>query len=268
MSDLTSTDIKRALKAMWDGNHSSWTEVNGGSAWGGCRRMDVVALEHTWKPPCVKVAEVKVSRRDFLQDRKWPEYLRFANEFYWACPTGLISRDEIDERAGLIVVNPSSRKATVLKRPPYNDTNAEAAFGALYYLLTWRHSGVDDREQRMERIRKEMRERDELGTTYRRFVAEQLTEANKQAQEAKREAELARDKLKRETENYQRKLEKMGVMKEYVQAALSCNPEMSPHQFSQLLRGAGPSCARAISRLRDNLTWVENLLNSKEAEGE
>ena len=69
--------------------------------------------------------EVKISRQDFLKDKK--KVLkhtmlenkvedRCPNYFYYACPPGLISVDEIPEYAGLIYV--SEEEIETIKRAP------------------------------------------------------------------------------------------------------------------------------------------------------
>lgn len=64
--------------------------------------------------------EVKVSRSDFLADKKkWfrihPEK-GMGKERYYCCPTGLIRKDELPEGWGLIYVNQQGR-ATLVHRP-------------------------------------------------------------------------------------------------------------------------------------------------------
>src|SRR6056297_1946385 len=45
------------------------------------RRVDVIGIA---RDSSVHVVEIKSSRTDFLVDRKWPEYLDFADFFYFA----------------------------------------------------------------------------------------------------------------------------------------------------------------------------------------
>ena len=49
------------------------------------RRADLVALD---RAGTITVVEVKASRADFLADRKWPEYLRYCDRFYFAVAEG------------------------------------------------------------------------------------------------------------------------------------------------------------------------------------
>ena len=48
--------------------------------------------------------EIKVSRADFLQDKKWPDYLPVCNSFYFVCPPGIIIPSDLPTEIGLIWV--------------------------------------------------------------------------------------------------------------------------------------------------------------------
>lgn len=59
-------------------------------------------------PPCSVLVEVKVSRSDFLADRKKPhrqEGCGVGTYRYFMCPEGLITIDDLPERWGLLWVN-------------------------------------------------------------------------------------------------------------------------------------------------------------------
>ena len=74
--------------------------------------------------------EVKASTADFRADRKWPEYLRFCDRFYFAVAGGF-PRDLLPVGAGIIVadrfggavvrpapgakMNPATRRAQMLR---------------------------------------------------------------------------------------------------------------------------------------------------------
>lgn len=86
--------------------------------------------------------EFKVSRSDFLSDLKqrerirfdmaarsyakcpsfkWREYLKYCHAFYFVCPVGLISVDEVEAPAGLIWVKVDGG-LKVMKRPKRTTT--------------------------------------------------------------------------------------------------------------------------------------------------
>ena len=68
----------------------------------GNRRFDLIHLCPS--PRYVKIFEFKVSRRDFLADKKWMHYLEFCNAFAFVCPAGLIQKNEVPPGIGLLWV--------------------------------------------------------------------------------------------------------------------------------------------------------------------
>jgi len=65
------------------------------------RRVDVIGIARDGR---VHVVEIKSSRTDFLVDRKWPDYLDFADYFYFAVTTAF-PRDLLPEAEGLILAD-------------------------------------------------------------------------------------------------------------------------------------------------------------------
>lgn len=65
----------------------------------GCR-LDVVGVKS--RDNIIKVMEVKSCRNDFVTDKKWKNYLQFANIFYFIAPHGAILPDELPAGIGLI----------------------------------------------------------------------------------------------------------------------------------------------------------------------
>lgn len=88
------------------------------------RRADVMALG---PDGCFAIVEIKSCRQDFLSDRKWPDYLGYADRFYFAVapdfPDGLLPEDE-----GLILAD---RFEGVLARPALERPLAPARRKAL-----------------------------------------------------------------------------------------------------------------------------------------
>jgi hypothetical protein len=71
------------------------------------RRADLMGL--TIKGEII-IVEIKCSRADLLGDQKWPEYLEYCDQFFWAVPAGfdigpLHSDAFMPERAGLIIAD-------------------------------------------------------------------------------------------------------------------------------------------------------------------
>jgi hypothetical protein len=88
--------------------------------------MDFVAIKQSWSKPCVSVFEVKVSRQDFLNDDKWPRYLDCSHKFYFACPSGLIKKDELAPGVGLVELG--SKGLHWSKAAVYRPTDIPAKF--------------------------------------------------------------------------------------------------------------------------------------------
>jgi len=168
------------ISAICDSLGDGWItfpEVKNGPSWSGVgqRRMDLLAIKKTWRPVTIAAYEVKVSRADFIRDKKWPEYLPLCNTFYWACPKGLISRKEIDPRCGLVWMNPGTGRAHVVRRALWRDTPPDPMM--LLYLLFWRREQASGREATMARIRTELETREETGREYGIHVATALRRA-------------------------------------------------------------------------------------------
>src|SRR5690606_37137616 len=85
------------------------------------RRLDGWAMAKSWAHPTVTGYEVKVSRSDFLQDTKWPDYLPMCNELYFVCPTGLIQPPEVPAEVGLLWASKTGTKLYTKKKAQYRD---------------------------------------------------------------------------------------------------------------------------------------------------
>jgi hypothetical protein len=85
---------------------------------GNGRRADILALDGAGR---LTLVEIKVSRADLRGDAKWPDYLDYCDQFYWAVPAGfaldLFDTDAfLPERTGLIVAD--RYDAAVLREAP------------------------------------------------------------------------------------------------------------------------------------------------------
>lgn len=81
-----------------------WEDIPTGAA--GSIRPDVFTIEKSFAHPNPVSYEVKVSRSDFLNDvtsGKWRGYLDFSDGVVFAVPKGLITKQELPDKAGLIV---------------------------------------------------------------------------------------------------------------------------------------------------------------------
>jgi hypothetical protein len=65
------------------------------------RRADILALGGDG---CFTIVEIKSCRQDFLSDRKWPDYLGYADRFYFAVAPGF-PLPLLPEEEGLILAD-------------------------------------------------------------------------------------------------------------------------------------------------------------------
>lgn len=86
----------------------------------GHSRLDAWVMVKSWAHPCCIGYEIKVSRSDFLGDKKWPAYLPMCNELYFVAPKGIIRPDEMPKEVGLLEVLGKYRAVT-RKKAHYRD---------------------------------------------------------------------------------------------------------------------------------------------------
>lgn len=82
-------------------------------------RMDAWTMEKSWANPCVTAYEIKVTRADFMQDKKLHLYLPFCNQLYIAAPAKMIDKNEVPADCGLIEAYENVMR--VKKKAPYRD---------------------------------------------------------------------------------------------------------------------------------------------------
>jgi hypothetical protein len=74
--------------------------------------MDFWVMPRSWAKPAIRAYEIKVNRSDFLNDKKWEEYLLYCNEFYFVCPRDLIYPQELPQGVGLMYVSKNCKRLT------------------------------------------------------------------------------------------------------------------------------------------------------------
>ena len=187
---MNASEIVKSLHRHCRQKCLTYSEVKDGATWyrGNLRKVDFLAIEKSWSPVCIRAYEVKVSRADFLRDDKWPAYMALSHKFFWACPSGLIKKEEVDPRAGLCYVNPKSGRVSVVKAAPYRDVDLDPSL--LLYLVFWR-TETPQRQGRMDAIKAEMEERDALGKRYAEFVSAKVREAARRVRDAEARVEVA-----------------------------------------------------------------------------
>lgn len=107
MGKMTALDVIDGLR----GKHRSWIcveELRLSSGFGNEGRIDLWCINPAPSSGCRATAyEVKVSRGDFRRDSAFKQRgaRLFADEFYYATPPGLVTKDEIPDWAGLVEVH-------------------------------------------------------------------------------------------------------------------------------------------------------------------
>lgn len=132
MTEHTAESIKELL-AKRHANDVWVPECNTGSAHAGCRRMDGWAMPKSWSPWGTVGYEIKVSRGDFLHDRKMTEYAPFCHELYLVTPWKMVDPIEVPEGMGLMYAQ-STRLVTKIKAPRH-DPDSEKMLKLMSYVL-------------------------------------------------------------------------------------------------------------------------------------
>lgn len=83
--------------------------------------------------------EIKISRSDYLCDAKKMKHKdnNGANYFYYVCPEGLIKKDEIDKRYGLIYIKPLNQ-VEIVKKPRKLNNNVFKDWKMLANKMYWK----------------------------------------------------------------------------------------------------------------------------------
>lgn len=143
---MTATEANRAILRALHFRHAgdiADTEVNVPQGRGvGSMRMDFVAIAASWARPRVVCYEVKVERRDFVQDTKWPAYLPTCHEFIFVTKQGVATKGEIPEAAGWQELLANGTLVTRKKAP--RRTMEVATEAVLYKHLLMRKDGKGD----------------------------------------------------------------------------------------------------------------------------
>jgi len=95
---MTTEDVQKAIR-----QNSNFYGVYVPEFTYGDGRIDAVVIDTNLRE--IKGFEIKVSRRDFLSDRKWTYYSRYCTSLAVVCPEGLIQPEEIESPFGLYWVD-------------------------------------------------------------------------------------------------------------------------------------------------------------------
>lgn len=152
-------DVVRLL-ADKHGRDVFFAEVKDGPTWGSApMRLDALAIRKSWSPVSLFGYEVKVSRSDWLGDRKWEAYRSLAHYFSIVAAPDVVKPEEVPQGVGLLVVSSTGTSLrTVLKCAR---REIEPPWPLLLYLLMSRtepsrawSERQQSREERIERWKK------------------------------------------------------------------------------------------------------------------
>lgn len=121
MSDaLITADVVKKLIAAKHAEDVYVGECKDGSTWFSEHlRLDGWALLRTWSPPTSIGYEVKVSRSDWLNDRKFMAYKSLCHQLYVVAPDGVVKDGELPEEVGYIRVSQNAMRLITKKKAPY-----------------------------------------------------------------------------------------------------------------------------------------------------
>jgi len=105
--------------------------------------LDAWVMPFSWTRPIIGY-EVKISRSDFLRDRKWMGYLNYCNLFYFVTPWGLLDSKEIPAEAGLIWTTKTGSGIRYQKKAPSRWWHSIPQ-GIFQYVLMWRKDCLEER---------------------------------------------------------------------------------------------------------------------------
>lgn len=129
MQKVSAFDIKTAL-AAYHRKDFFITECKNGSTYfppaQGLLMFDGLAISKSWTNPCIRIYEIKVSRSDFLRDGKYHLYKQYCHEMYFACPKGLIKKEELPDEIGLLYYNPETKALRQVKKGLYRKIKIDA----------------------------------------------------------------------------------------------------------------------------------------------
>lgn len=83
------------------------------------RRLDAWVMPRSWAHPAITGYEIKVSRRDFMQDLKLTDYLQYCNYLYIVAPKDVLDPRELPEGVGYMQV--TANRALTKVKAAYRD---------------------------------------------------------------------------------------------------------------------------------------------------
>jgi len=118
------------------------------------RRFDVIGIDR--KKRQSRIVEIKSSRKDFVSDKKWREYLPWCNYFTFLTPIGVINPEELPPKIGLVEAFrfPNNRlsyqvvKRSYILRSQLSDMQYISILEGMCNSLSWKLLNYENEEDR------------------------------------------------------------------------------------------------------------------------
>lgn len=148
--------------------------------------------------------EVKVDRKDFLNDGKWHLYKKMCNEFYFVCPWGMIQPQELEEGIGLIWMSKTGGRLMTKKHSVRHDIDKEIEYSLVKSIL-WNRCTISrgrrlPEEDKLEYWKQWLEEKKidrtlgrHLGKTLKRTIEKRILEVEKRNQELEYQIKMLED---------------------------------------------------------------------------
>lgn len=146
---ISSDDIKRLLAEKHSGDIYVHECKNGPTHLAvDLLKLDGWAMSRSWANPRTCGYEIKVSRSDWVNDKKWVKYIPLVNEMWVVSPRDLVKPAELPAGVGLIYVASTGTRLYTKVKAVWKDI--EPPVDLLNYVLMCRAS-IDIREYRNTR---------------------------------------------------------------------------------------------------------------------
>lgn len=183
--------LRQLQKRHFNRNDVFLTQVKNGRSWGSENLliMDALAIRRSWTRPCYIGYEVKISRSDFVRDEKWPGYLQYCHEFYFACPVGLILPEELPKQVGLIYYDSQKDSIVTKRRALYRPIEISSEM-LMYIIMSKlddnRHPFFSDHREMLQAWVEDKKARKDLGNKVKSRLMQEIRKLEEENQELKR----------------------------------------------------------------------------------
>lgn len=218
-------------------------------------KIDAWCMKKSWSRPLVIGYEIKVVRRDFIQDTKWMAYLSMCNELYFVAPKGIISVDELPEHTGLMELTQS--RLITRRKAAYRDIQIPE--DVFRYILMCRatigaeQKNLDVAEDRLAYWRKwaeQSGESLELGHRIAYRVRQHIDQVQKENERLQQE--MAR------YDDHRRLMEQLGFTPARIQSMMSYQLE---HRLKKLEELLPEHLVNSLTQARDRLGDLLHTIN-------